>query len=978
MTRIQSTSTHRLSGIRGVFLCLILFFAVAASAWAQVVTSVPSPARMDQPVTISFYADRGSRGLAGFTGDVYVHTGVITSRSTGPSDWRYVKTNWGQNTAETKLSRVSTNLYTFTISDIRSYYGVPDSEDVMRLAMVFRSADNSREGKGDANSDLFLDVTQPGMQVRFVTPASSPVLLSLTSVQPVLAVAQSLGKVVKKLDLFLDDSLLTSVQDDTLRFNVRVSRLGTHFLRCIGVDDQGAADTAVTELDVVGPTIDEARPAGIREGVTIVDDSTVIFCLYAPFKQSVFVIGDFNDYSVRNEDMMKRDKVDSLNTYFWLRKSGFKPGTEVGYQYLVDGTIRVGDPFAHGALSESLEGEILSGNRYPNLKRYPRGKTKEFVTTFVMRSRNDDPVYAYEWKTEPFTRPAAKDLVIYEMLVRDFTERRTYQAVIDSLEYLASLGVNAIELMPVNQADGNQTWGYDPVFHLAMNRYYGTEQDLKRLVDACHARGIAVLLDVVYNHATGASPLVRLWASGTYGPATAQNPYANTSPKHPFNVFNDLNHESAALQRYVDRANEYWLKEFRIDGFRFDLSKGLTQKQTLGTGGNEADKMAAYDSSRVRILTRMGESIRRYDTTAVLILEHFADAREERELAERGFLLWHNMNGTFIDASMGWINGLLDNGTAQGYFKNRGLTRPANVAYMESHDEERLMKKHYCYGNTTVPGYSTRDTSIALKRSAAAAAFLLPVPGPKMIWQFGERGYDVGLQLQTTNGACTDNPSIRLSVKPSIWSYRTEPRRMELYKTYAALNRLRAYPTFTSLETELSMKAGRNDTVRWMQYKHPDMNAVIVANYGLRQRNVVIPFPAAGTYYDYFTGDSIVVRGTTATCLFGAGEFHVLTTKNLPNPDRIGVPLGVEDEREFLPMTVMPNPSEGSCMVQLPAALSGENSVLEVVSQQGNVMCSVHVTQEQIALHDLPTGVYVVIVRQNNAIRARQKVVVVN
>jgi hypothetical protein len=140
----------------------------------------------------------------------------------------------------------------------------------------------------------------------------------------------------------------------------------------------------------------------------------------------------------------------------------------------------------------------------------------------------------------------------------------------------------------------------------------------------------------------------------------------------------------------------------------------------------------------------------------------------------------------------------------------------------------------------------------------------------------------------------------------------------------------------------------------------------------------VIPFPAAGTYYDYFTGDSIVVRGTTATCLFGAGEFHVLTTKNLPNPDRIGVPLGVEDEREFLPMTVMPNPSEGSCMVQLPAALSGENSVLEVVSQQGNVMCSVHVTQEQIALHDLPTGVYVVIVRQNNAIRARQKVVVVN
>ncbi|MFM8437382.1 MAG: alpha-amylase family glycosyl hydrolase [Candidatus Kapaibacterium sp.] len=944
---------------------------------AQVVTSDPSPVRMDQPVTISFHADRGSRGLAGFTGDVYAHTGVITTRSTGPADWRYVKTQWGQNTPETKLTRVSANLYTLTITDIRSYYGVPQSEDVLRLAMVFRSADNGREGKGDGNSDLFLEVIQPGMSVRIITPPSSPVLLSLNAVQPVFAVATSLGRTVEKLDLFLDDSLLTSVADDTLRHDVSVSRLGTHFVRCIGADDQGATDTAVVELDVVGPTIDEPRPAGIREGVTIVDDSTVIFCLYAPLKQSVFVIGDFNDYAVRNEDMMKRDRTDSLNTYFWLRKSGFKSGTEVGYQYLVDGAIRVGDPFAHGALSEALESGILADNRYPNLKRYPRGKTKEFVTTFVMRARNDDPEYAYDWKTPPFTRPAAKDLVIYELLVRDFTERRTYQAVIDSLDYLASLGINAIELMPVSQADGNQTWGYDPVFHMAMNRYYGTEQDLKRLVDACHARGIAVLLDVVYNHATGASPLVRLWASGTYGPATAQNPYANTSPKHPFNVFNDLNHESAALQRYVDRANEYWLKEFRIDGYRYDLSKGLTQKQTLGTGGNEADKMAAYDSSRVRILTRMASAVRTYDTTAVLILEHFADAREERELAERGFLLWHNMNGTYIDASMGWINGLLDNGTAQVYYKNRGLTRPANVAYMESHDEERLMKKHYCYGNTTVPGYSTRDTSVALKRAAAAAAMFLPVPGPRMIWQFGERGYDVGLQLQTANGACTDNPSIRLSVKPSYWNYRSEPRRAELIKTYAALNRLRAYPTFGSLETELTMKANRNDTVRWIQFRHPDMNAVIVANYGLRQRAVSIPFPSSGTYYDYFTGDSITVTGGSVTSQFAAGEFHVLTTKNLPNPDRIGVPLGVEDEREMFALSLMPNPSEGQCTVQVPAALVAPDAVIDIVSPEGRRIASAPAAEERVTFTDLPRGMVVVTVRAGGRIRALQKMIVV-
>ena len=956
--------------------CMILGVLQTSSLHAQVVTSSPSPARMDQSVTISFYADRGSKGLAGFSGDVYAHTGVITTRSTGPTDWRYVKTQWGQNTPETKLTRVSANLYTLTISNIRTYYNVPQSEDVLRIAMVFRSADNTREGKGDGNSDLFIEVTPPGMQVRFITPLTSPVLLSLNASLPVLAVASSLDRTIAQMNLFLDDSLIVTVSNDSIRTTVSATRLGTHYLRCIGVDDQGTRDTAVVELDVVGSTIDEKRPPGITEGVTIIDDSTVVFCLYAPLKQSVFLLGDFNDYSVRNEDMMKRDRVDSVSTYFWLKKSGFTPGTEIGYQFLVDGSIRVGDPFAHGALSESLEGEILSGNRYPNLKRYPRGKTKEFVTTFVMRSKQSDAEYAYEWKTKNFQRPKAQDLVIYELLVRDFTERRTYQAIIDSLDYLSELGINAIELMPVSQADGNQTWGYDPVFHAAMNRYYGTEQDLKRLVDECHARGIAVLLDVVYNHATGASPLVRMWASGTYGPPTSQNPYANTSPKHPFNVFNDLNHESAAMQRYMDHANKYWLTEFKVDGFRFDLSKGLTQKQTLGTGGNEADKMAAYDSSRVRILTRMGQAVREYDSTAALILEHFADAREERELAERGFLLWHNMNGTYIDASMGWINGILDNGTSQVYYKNRGLTKPANVAYMESHDEERLMKKHYCYGNTTVPGYSTRDTSIALKRAAAAAALFLPVPGPKMIWQFGERGYDVGLQLQTTNGNCTDNASIRLAVKPSYWNYRAEPRRAELYKTYAALNRLRAYPTFSSMETAVQMKANRNDTVRWIQYKHPDMNAVIVANYGLRQRNVVIPFPARGRYYDYFSGQELEVAADTVVAQFLPGEFHILTTKSIPNPDLIGIPLGVENDFAMVDIIVVPNPSNGEISLLVPSSFEQKSLSVEIFSQEGGRVYQEGYSGRSINVSHLASGVYLLIVKENGVPRSVRNVTI--
>lgn len=102
----------------------------------------------------------------------------------------------------------------------------------------------------------------------------------------------------------------------------------------------------------------------------------------------------------------------------------------------------------------------------------------------------------------------------------------------------------------------------------------------------------------------------------------------------------------------------------------------------------------------------------------------------------------------------------------------------------------------------------------------------------------------------------------------------------------------------------------------------------------------------------------------------------MLTTKNLPNSDRIGIPLGVEDERELLPMTVMPNPSEGSCMVQLPAVLMGVNSVIEVVSQEGTVVRSISVEGEVTNVEELPTGVYLVVVKQDNSIRARKKIVV--
>ena len=144
---------------------LIFLLSLSASLSQSVVEHEPLFPSADKPIRIIFFADRGTKGLMGFTGDVYAHTGLITSKSTSPSDWKYVKTNWGQNTSETKLNRVGNDLYELRIENIRSYYGVGASEEVLRLAFVFRSGDTSREGKDYGGKDIFVDLKSDGIKI---------------------------------------------------------------------------------------------------------------------------------------------------------------------------------------------------------------------------------------------------------------------------------------------------------------------------------------------------------------------------------------------------------------------------------------------------------------------------------------------------------------------------------------------------------------------------------------------------------------------------------------------------------------------------------------------------------------------------------------------------------------------------------------------------------------------------------------------
>jgi hypothetical protein len=150
---------------------LFTAFITIFSLQAQIACSPVFPSA-DDNVTITFDAKQGSAGLASETGDVYAHTGVLTDRSTSPSDWKYVKFPWTTNDASVKMTRLSNSVFTLTIPKIRSFYNVPTTEKILKLAFVFRNANGSKEGKtstgGDIYYDLVTDLTL--LQTRLIAP----------------------------------------------------------------------------------------------------------------------------------------------------------------------------------------------------------------------------------------------------------------------------------------------------------------------------------------------------------------------------------------------------------------------------------------------------------------------------------------------------------------------------------------------------------------------------------------------------------------------------------------------------------------------------------------------------------------------------------------------------------------------------------------------------------------------------------------
>lgn len=467
------------------------------------------------------------------------------------------------------------------------------------------------------------------------------------------------------------------------------------------------------------------------------------------------------------------------------------------------------------------------------------------LSAFVIADpANPPPAFAFDDNT--FKVPALDDLVVYELQVSEFYS--TFNQIIPQLDYLAGLGVNVLELMPVTDFPQVFDWGYGPLNFFAPEDRWGGRDGLKHLVKACHKRNMAIILDVVYQHCSAEFAYVQLYHDSGESSPMGSFPIGDFGPQltykdHPF------------TQEYVRAANRHWLEEYHIDGFRYDNVKGFFSgpigpdyaNVVYETYNDSAGISRFEDSNGARRIIQVAEYIDAAPQT--VLVDTFSNATWQDNLLNEADRMAHYQ---YVDDNFAH---LLDPFFV-GYPATRdfgGVQGPvAPFQYIETHDHSDFISNFGLTGGG-------QDILLGDRRRFAKtqpfAIALYTCQGIPMLWQGQEFAENYVLP-----GSGTKRIQIRRDVH---WEYFYDDIGAALIRLYRRLGRLRRACRALRSRDTFYFNENSNLSARAIVYRRraaatasePEQIAMVLLNFSDTEQALRVPFPIVGTYREMLDDD---------------------------------------------------------------------------------------------------------------------------
>ena len=851
---------------------LLLFVAMVWLAMtginAAVFTTLPNPLQQSsQNVKIIFNAqESGVAGLMSAT-ELYAHIGVCKR---GTTDWDKVKGGWSDNTADKKFVKNSAGLWELNIGDINTYFGLPAGYDAGKIAIIARTPTGSAQTK-----DFFLDIAPEGFAINFSYNTENLVISAPTNITFTLSATEAANLSIK-----VDGQVIGNASNATTLSKAYNFNTVGKFYEVTATATKGN-QTLTESVTVAYPTASAQAnyPGGVpKMGAVKQADGSVIFCIAAPQKKSVIIVPSWDNYQTLNKNVMKYQDYNG-NRYFWIQVSGLKNDQYYPYYYLVDGMTKVADPCATLMLDPYSDKWLPAGIWAEEMPKYPYDK---FEDTMLAVYRGDIDSYNWSDATKNFKTPNHTSMVVYELLLRDFTgdgsdqngkHFGTLRTAIPKLQYLADLGVNVIELMPVMEFNGNNSWGYNTNGYMALDKAYGSPNDLKEFVDWCHRLGMAVVLDIVFNQSDGLHPWYQMYP-------IASNPFYNATSPHAYNVLNDFRQDNTILEQHWADVLRFWMNTYKVDGFRFDLVKGLGDNASYGNTDS-------YNQSRVNRMKRLNDVITSVKADGIHINELLGAAQEDNANYANGKQMgWNNINYGSGQYAMGWAEKCDD--TKGFYSSTWGKTVGGTIDYAESHDEPRVANKVKKSGHASVK-YTSTPKKQSIQRLGSLAAQMLLSPGAKMIWQFGEIAAD------DDQGSELD----KLRAIAPKWDQFSNEGRNALYENYKALCWMRRDNADLFDGTAAFVQNGFSaslTTPRYIKLTKGNREIIGVFNPNISGSNVTVTVPVQYLSTSnsqlitsaYGFTPSLSVNGGNATVAVPPHSFAVFATSNVSDVEEIG------------------------------------------------------------------------------------------